>query len=254
MPKSTYYDRIKNERNSRTNDADDTEVFKMFAEHNGSFGRRMLKRLLEGKGIIISEKRISRIMKGMGLVSKYGRKKGKNVYSDPKTSKKYIQGNLFAELTEEELKKEIWSMDFTEEKIEGKKIYTCGIISVNRKIVVGYSQATKSTAELARETVEKAIREYGAPYMIMTDRGSQFTSKEFYDMMETYQIRHSMSRPYTPVDNRFIETFWKTMKIEIGKTDLLNKETYAMVVDYYIHYYNYHRPHSALGYKAPCAA
>lgn len=254
MPKSTYYDRLKNSRKKHTNDNDDIAVFKMFIKHNGNFGRRVLKRLLQEEGIHISEKRISRIMKEMGLVSKYGRKKGKNVYTSPNTTEKYIHENLFAKLTEDELKNEIWSMDFTEQRISGKKIFTCGIVSVNRKIIVGYTQATRCTAALAIETVEKAIRAYGVPYMIMTDRGSQFTSKEFYDMMQSYGILHSMSRPHTPVDNRFIETFWKTMKIEIGKTHLLNKETYAMVVDYYIHYYNYERPHSALGYKAPCAA
>lgn len=225
----------------------------MFVKHHGSFGRRVLKKLLEAEGITISERRISRIMKELGLVSKYGRKKCKNVYTSENTEK-YIRDNLYSKLKEEDLNREIWSMDFTEQKINGKKVYTCGIISVNRKIIVGCKQSTKCTAALAIKTVKMAIADYGIPFMIMTDRGSQFTSKDFFDMMQHYQILHSMSRPHTPVDNRFIETFWKTMKTEIGKTDLLNKETYAMVIDYYIHYYNYDRPHSSLGYKAPCAA
>ena len=73
-------------------------------------------------------------MKEHGLVSKYGRKKGKNIYTSPNTEK-YIQENLFAAMSAEEKESnEIWSMDFTEQKINGKKIYTCGIISVGRKI------------------------------------------------------------------------------------------------------------------------
>ena len=231
LPKSTYYDRLKNNRKKHTNDDDDAAVLKMFVKHHGSFGRRVLKKLLAAEGTIISEKRISRIMKELGLVSKYGRKKCKNVYTSENTEK-YIQDNLYAKLTTEELKKEIWSMDFTEQKVNGKKIYTCGIISVNKKIIVGYEQSTKCTAALAIKTVRKAIEDYGIPFMIMTDRGSQFTSKDFFGMMQNHQILHSMSRPHTPVDNRFIETFWKTMKTEIGKTDLLNKETYARVIFY----------------------
>lgn len=226
----------------------------MFIKHNGSFGRRMLKQLLKQDGINVSERRISRIMKEHGLVSKYGRKKGKNVYTSRNTEK-YIQENLFAAMSaEEKANSEIWSMDFTEQKVNGKKVYTCGIISVGRKIVVSYCQSRTCTAALAVEAVRKAIEEYGRPDMIMTDRGVQFTSRCFYDTMQMEGIKHSMSRPHTPIDNRFIETFWKTMKTEIGKTTLLNEETYAMVIDYYIHYYNYERPHSALGYRVPCAA
>lgn len=193
-------------------------------------------------------------MKAMGLSAKYGRKKGKNVHTSEHTEK-YIHENLFAQLTpEERSEKEIWSMDFTEQKIQGKTIYTCGIISVNRKILVGYSQSNKCNTALAKEAVQKAIAQYGVPDMIMTDRGAQFTSKDFYDMMEKLKIAHSMSRPHKPIDNRFIETFWKSMKVELGKTCLLTEQTYRMVVDYYIYYYNNLRPHSTLGYRPPLAA
>lgn len=201
----------------------------------------------------MSERKISSIMKQMDCHSKYGRKRGKNVHSSPYTQK-YIAENLYPQLNEEERKQEIWSMDFTEEKIKGKKIFTCGIISVNRKILVGYTQADKCTAQLAADALGKAIKEYGAPYMVMTDRGAQFTSKLFYDMMQENKIRHSMSRPYTPIDNRFIETFWKSMKVELGKVKHLTTQTYAMVVDYYIYYYNNLRPHSSLNYIPPMKA
>lgn len=223
-------------------------------EHHGSFGRRVLKKLLEQDGIRISEYKISRILKEMGLIPKHGRKKCKNVHTSENTEK-YIHENLFAQLSPEERSSmEIWSMDFTEEKIQGKKVYTCGIISVNRKILVGYSQSTKCNAELAMEAVTKAVAQYGTPDMVMTDRGPQFTSKGFFDMMERLEVAHSMSRPYKPVDNRFIETFWKSMKVELGKTSLLTEQTYRMVVDYYIYYYNNLRPHSTLGYQPPLAA
>ena len=129
-------------------------------------------------------------------------------------------------------------MDFTEQKIQGKKVYTCGIISVKRKILVGYSQSGQCNTALAKEALQKAVAQYGVPDMIMTDRGAQFTSRDFFDMMEKLNITHSMSRPYKPIDNRFIETFWKSMKVELGKTNLLTEQTYRMVVDYYIYYYN----------------
>ena len=54
--------------------------------------------------------------------------------------------------------------------------------------------------------------------------------------------------------NRFIETFWKSMKVELGKKDLLNEQTYRMVIEYYIYYYNNLRSHSSLGHLPPLAA
>ena len=222
----------------------------MFVAHNGSFGRRTLKRELEKQGYYYSERKISGILKQLECRAKYGRRKGKNVYTSNNT-KKYLQENLYRQLSEEDKAREIWSMDFTEEKIDGKKVYTCGIISVNRKILVGYSQGRRCTTELAMKALDAAISEYGEPYMVMTDRGAQFTSEMFYDTMNEKGILHSMSRPHTPVDNRFIETFWKSMKVEMGKTKLLTLETYSMVVDYYVYYYNNLRPHSTLHYRAP---
>lgn len=227
-------------------------VNESFTEHHGSFGRRMLKKILGKKGIIMSEQKVSKIMKYLGLCAKYGRRKCKNVHT---SENKYIQENHFAKLSVEERKAlEIWSMDFTEEKIEGKKVYTCGVISVNRKILVGYAQGKRCTTGIALDAVRQALSEYGAPDMIMTDRGAQFTGKEFRDMIEGLNIKHSMSRPHKPVDNRFIETFWKSMKVEMGKLDHLTQETYRMLVEYYIYYYNNLRPHSTLGYRAPLAA
>lgn len=224
-----------------------------FVEHHGSFGRRVLKRLLERDGIRISERKISRILKGMGYRAKYGRKGCRNIHTS-KATEKYIHENLFAKLKQEDRDRmEIWSMDFTEESIKGKKVYTCGIISVNSKILVGYAQSANCKTPLALRALEKALAAYDPPDMLMTDRGPQFTSKAFYDMLEKWDIRHSMSRPYTPTDNRFIETFWKSMKVELGKTDLLTEQTYRMVVDYYIYYYNNLRPHSSLAYFPPLA-
>lgn len=44
------------------------------------------------------------------------------------------------------------------------------------------------------------------------------------------------------------------MKVELGKKNLLNEQTYRMVIEYYIYYYNNLRPHSSLGYLPPLAA
>lgn len=255
IPRSSYYYmRRYGARRAEYKVKESQAVIDMFMKHHGSFGRRVLKKELEKDGIILSEYKISRILKFKGYRSKYGRKKAKNVHTSQHTEK-YIHENLYAQLTSEQKERmDIWSMDFTEEKINGKKIYTCGIISVNSKILVGYAQGSRCTTELAMEAMANALLAHGIPDIVMTDRGPQFVSRDFHAMLEDWGIRHSMSRPHKPVDNCFIETFWKSMKVEMGKTDLLTEQTYRMVIEYYIYYYNNLRPHSTLGYKPPLAA
>lgn len=255
IPRSSYYGmRRYGARRAEYKAKESQAVCEKFLHHHGSFGRRVLKKELEKDGIVISEYKISRILKQHGYRSKYGRKKARNVHTSEHTAK-YIQDNLFARLTpEQKSSMEIWSMDFTEEKIKGKKIYTCGIISVNSKILVGYAQGSRCTTELAMEAMANAMLAHGIPDMVMTDRGAQFVSRDFHAMLEDWGIRHSMSRPHKPVDNCFIETFWKSMKVELGKTSLLTEQTYRMVIEYYVYYYNNLRPHSSLGYMPPLAA
>ena len=223
----------------------------MFYRHIGNFGRRPLHRELKKEGISISERRISKILKNAGLRSKYGRRKGRNVHTNKTVAEKYIAANLYPGLTEADRHKEIWSMDFTEEKVSGKKVITCGIVSVNGKQLIARLSGCKNNQIAACQTLRDGIARFGAPYMVMTDRGSPFVSKSFHDELNAHGILHSMSRPHTPIDNRFIETFWKSMKTEIGKVSHLSVDSFLLILDYYEYYYNHLRPHSTLGYCAP---
>ncbi len=199
----------------------------------------------------MSEKKISRIMKELGLKSKYGRRKCKNVYTNDETAERFIHENIYKKLDSKDKEQEIWSMDFTEEKINGKTIYTCGIVSVNSKVLIARITGEPNNAETAVKTVEQGIARYGTPFMIMTDRGSPFTSKSFKETVEKHNVIHSMSRPHTPIDNIYIETFWKSMKTEVGQVKNLTVHEYMIIMDYYEYYYNNLRPHSSLGYCAP---
>ena len=145
----------------------------------------------------------------------------------------------------------IWSTDFTEQKIDGQRIFTSGIIDTRTKVLVGRLCADRIESRLTIDTLEQAIAKYGKPDMLLTDRGAQYMSRAFYDTLNGYGIAHSMSRPHKPVDNVYIETFWKTMKTEIGKVGHLCRPDYVMVVEYYVDYYNTERLHSSLSYKTP---
>ena len=247
-----YYYRRRNPRKPRYTEEEKNLVKEMFIKHNRSFGRRMLKVCLERDKIYFSEKKISNIMKELGLIGKYGRPRIKNVYTCEETSEKYVSENIYNEMPEEEQDKvNAWAIDFTEQKTAEKKVYTCAIIDIKRKVLVGNKQSFKMDAQFAVDTLEEALRKYGKPDMILSDRGPQFTSKLFQATLKEYGIISSMSRPYRPVDNIFIETFFKSMKTEIGSVKHYTVEQYKMIVEYWVNYYNTERPHSSIGYLTP---
>lgn len=247
-----YYYRRRNPKKSKYTEQDKQIVRDMFHKHNCSFGRRMLKKYLERENIIFSEQKISNIMKELGLVAKYGRPKIKNVYTHKEVNKKYISENIYNNLSEKEKEAlNVWSIDFTEQKIKEAKVYTCAIINVKTKVLVGHKQSLKKDAKLAVKTLKDAIDKFKAPDMIMSDRGAEFISKLFQTELKEQGITSSMSRPYKPVDNIFIETFFKSFKVEIGYVKNYTLEENKMVSDYWIHYYNNERIHSAIGYKTP---
>lgn len=221
----------------------------MFKKHHRSFGRRVLHRELKKAGILLSEHKIRRILRDYELVPKYGRKKRTNLHTHTECAEKYVAENIYWNLAGAQRPKNAWSMDFTEQKVQGKTVYTCGIVSINDKILVGRISGKRNCGETACETLRQAIARFGAPEMLLTDRGSPFVSKAFHDLLETEQITHSMSRPHTPRDNRYIETFWKSLKTEIGPVKNMTRDEYFLVLAYYDHYYNYERPHSALNYS-----
>lgn len=241
------------EKNGNTNITEEEKelVVKQFKDHIGSFGRRVIRKELLKKGVSVSEHKITKILKMNGLSPKYGRKKGKNV-NTAESTQKYIRDNILAQLSKEERSKlEIWSIDFSEVKLGQKKYYIFGAVSINKRMCVALRLSERQCKEVAIDALNEAIRKYGKPDMIQSDRGTQFVSKEMYEFMKNNGIVHSMSRPHKPVDNCYIETFWKSLKTEIGKVEQYTKETFEMILKYYWRYYNEERPHSSLGYLSP---
>lgn len=221
-------------------------VRRAFIEHHQSFGRRHLHQILKRKGVNISERKIARIMKKLGLEARHGRRKiAKNIHT---SEEKYISENLFKTADENKI---VWCTDFTEFKTIEGKLYLGGIIDVKHKILVGHNALDKATTEIVTVPLIKATQIYGCPDILHNDRGAQYTSRALKLLCIDKGILQSMSAPRRPNENQPIESFWKTLKAEMGSFEELTKKEAIMVIDYYINYYNTKRPHSSLGYKTP---
>jgi putative transposase len=100
--------------------------------------------------------------------------------------------------------------------------------------------------------VETCIADHGAPEIINTDQGVQYTSKGWADLLNKYDIQISMDGRGRCKDNIWIERFWRTLKqdhIYIHPADSVTELRSGITG--YLDYYNNERPHETLG-KAIC--
>lgn len=209
---------------------------------------RMTQWLRQDKGYEINKKRVERLYRIMGLgasvpgpsTSKKGKGKEHKVFP-------YLLRNMKIERPNQ-----VWATDITYIPVQGGYLYLCAIIDLYSRYVVSWSLSNTMTWEWCRDTLERAIMQYGKPEILNTDQGSQFTSNLFTEFVAGLPIRFSMDGKGRALDNIFIERLWRSVKYEnvylYAYSD--GKECYNGLKEYF-QYYNHHRRHQSLEYKTP---
>ena len=251
MSRSTFY-RVTKAKESEEIELEKS-VINCFEKHKGNYGRIRIKKDLFRNGIIISENKISRILKEHGLVAKSG-KTGRKKTPKPK-EEQYIEENLIKDKFEIDIPNYLWCSDITELVCKGNKVYTCGIIDVATRCMVGWSIKRHQRQDIAQEAFEMAVGrnpERPADAVYHSDRGCQYTAKKTKELVEKYGFRKSMSCPGTSSDNQPIESFWHTLECEMPDIRHLTfEEASRVLVKYFELYYNADRLHSGIGYLTP---
>ena len=210
----------------------------------------MMQKLLTGKGIFISVQTVRKYMnEELGLKSvtrkaKYRYNKGPAAYG--------IFEDLLGQDFHAERRNARWCIDFTYLFLANhSKRYNCTVIDLYDRRVVASVNGSRINAQLAIDTVREALISCGGEtgMILHSDRGSQFTSKEFIEFCRDYGITQSMSRPGCPYDNAPVERYFNTLKAElINLRTFKDEETlYTEVNAYAYGWYNNLRPHSYNG-------
>ena len=121
--------------------------------------------------------------------------------------------------------------------------------------VLAWRLSNTLTSDPCVEALEEAIVKYGAPEIMNTDQGSQFTSAAFIKVLEHNAIQISMDGKGCWRDNVFVERLWKSVKYE--EVYLHGYDTVSvarLALNRYIDFYNRRRPHSTLDGKTPDTA
>lgn len=254
LNRSSYYKWIHRSKSSSEleNEALLHDIGLIYAEHNGTYGYR---RIADEYNVTHEKqynlKRFYRLVRIVGLLAVIRRKRLAYQRSTPEVTAENILSREFTANTVNEK----WCTDVTEMKYgsEGGKAYLSAILDLKGRDIVSFAIGRHNNNQLVFETLDLAIQKYpDAHPLFHSDRGFQYTSKQFKDMLEKQGMRQSMSRVGRCIDNGPMEGFWGILKCEMYY--LNHFETYEELVDavgQFIHYYNYQRRQHRLNCLAP---
>ena len=251
---TTYYKPNEEKRLEKIarHEKDLQKVKEAFEEGKGNYGSRQIKTSLAEKGIVMSRRKISRLMKELGLVSAYGIPK----YTKPGTksadSNKADISNLLDRNFSGWGEKEVIVSDLTYVKVNGKWCYICALIDLFNREIIGWSVGENKTADLVLLAFAMAGIDWRKVMIFHTDRGMEFCAAKIDEFLNKHGIIRSLSRPGTPIDNAVSESFYKTVKKEfVKKREFPSLENLKLLFRDWVHWYNNIRFHSANGNKSP---
>lgn len=212
-----------------------------------SYGVRRIRNELVKLGFNVGRRIVKRYMAEMDIVAFYP---GPNLSKRAKMSKTYPY--LLRHLSIER-PNQVWSIDISYIGTPNGFVYITAIIDWYSRFLISYSISNTLQADTVTRVVKDAVRKYGAPEIINSDQGAQFTSTEYIDLIKSYKTtRISMDGKGRATDNIAIERFFRSFKWE--RLYLMYSETVSEVKELtkeYIENYNYHRGHQSYDYKTP---
>lgn len=237
------------------NDAELLEDIKaIFYSTRQVYGRYRMYNELKKLGRTCSQRRVSRLMEKNNIIAKARRryKVTTKADSDATAAPNKLAQNFIANNPNEK-----WVSDITYIWTSAGWLYLAVVMDLFSRKIVGMAMGNRITKELVCRAFLQAMlhRDYPTGLLYHSDRGSQYTSGTFQNLMELYKIQTSMSGKGNCYDNAAMESFFHTLKLEC--TDDVNFETRedAMnnIFDYVQVFYNNQRTHSHLGYLSPNA-
>jgi len=210
------------------------------------FGVRQMTWHLRNEGHLVNEKRIRRLMRLMGLMP---------IYQKPNTSKAARGHKIYPYLLRGlrvERPNQVWCADITYLPMRRGFLYLVAIMDWHTRKVLAWRISNTMEADFCVEALNEAIQRFGAPQIMNTDQGSQFTSFAWTDRLRQSGVRISMDGKGRFLDNIFVERLWRSLKYECVYLHAWETGSEARGgVGKWIEFYNRKRPHSVLGGKPP---
>jgi transposase InsO family protein len=228
------------------------EIGRLFRAHEGKYGAPRITADLRDAGWTVSENTVAALMREQGLAARRRRQRrsttrpGKGRWRAPDLVKR----DFAAEGINQK-----WYGDATEIPTGQGKLHLASVLDVGSRRVVGFALSEHHDAQLAYGALAMAVAVRGGqvPGVIMhTDCGSEYTAGAFRAACERLEIRQSMGRPGSALDNAVIEAWHSTLTFELRSLETFATKAAARArVPAWIDEYNRQRRHSACGMLSP---
>ncbi|MGW0337627.1 IS3 family transposase [Streptomyces sp. NPDC003011] len=236
----------------------DAELTEKIAEvhdrSRGTYGVPRIHAVLQRQGEDCGRRRIARLMRTAGLQGRHRRRRQLTTIPDPRAA-------VWPDLVVRDFAPDPggldtrWCGDITYVATDEGWLYLATVIDIASHRVVGWSTADHLRTELGADALRSACRRRRPtrPVIFHSDRGCQYTSRQFAALTTELGIRLSVGRTGQCWDNALAESFFGTIKRELLDTGTWPSRAAARtaIFDFIEGWYNLPRLHSSLGYRSP---
>jgi len=216
------------------------------------YGSPRVHRELAAQGVAVSRKRVVRLMQQEGLV---GRPRRRYKHTTDSNHNQPIAPNILDQKFEAAAPNQRWVGDTTELIIgqSGAKLYLAAILDLFSRFIVGWAVSAVNDRHLVLKALGMAIRRRcpGDGLLHHSDQGSPYASEDYQKELADHNITCSMSRRGNCFDNAAMESWFSTLKSELGERFESYGAAKEELFDYVEVFYNQRRRHSAIGYLSP---
>jgi transposase InsO family protein len=217
-----------------------------------SYGSRRMKKALNALDFPVSRNKARKLMREAGVQVRHRKKYKVTTNSNHKQP---VFDNLLERQFDVPLPGQVYASDITYIWTQEGWLYLAVVIDLCSRKVVGWSMSSRMKAQLVCDALKMAIwrRRPTAGLIHHSDRGSQYASKVFRQLLKAHGIKGSMSRKGDCWDNAVVESFFGTLKQERvqWKSYQTRYEAQQDILNYISMFYNSYRLHSYLGYTCP---
>lgn len=240
-----YYETAVNADESQLED----KIQQIFNDNHNVYGTRKIKKELKKLDYVVSRRRIGRIMKKLGLVSKYTVAQFKP--HKQKCNEEPVRNELNREFNGQAPYAVVVS-DLTYVRVNYKWNYVCILVDLFNREIIGYSAGIHKDAQLVYDAFASVRTDLSKIQMFHSDRGSEFKNELIDEIISVFDIKRSLSMKGCPYDNAVAEATFKIFKTEF----VYGRNFYSLgqlrhELATYVKWFNNERIHGSLNYLTP---